>query len=257
MTAVARQMVDDGWDDLAGDSVLGGRLTVRQGTAAHRISTDTILLAASVVAQAGDEVLEIGSGTGGAALCVAYRVPGCSVMGLERERDLVALANANAEGNGLADRARFVTGDVTAPPHELLACRFDHVFANPPYLETERSEPRAGATKRAARIEGAGGLVTWIDLMLTLVKAKGRLTLIQRADRLGDVLCGLAGRAGEVVVCPLWPKAGVPARRVIVSARRGVATPMKVSSGLVLHQADGTYQPDVDRILRHGAGLDL
>ena len=243
--------------EATGDRVLGGRLTLRQGTAAHRISTDTILLAASVLARAGDEVLELGSGTGGASLCVAYRVPGCSVMGLERDAGLVALANKNADGNGLADRARFVAGDVTAPPAAVMQCRFDQVFANPPYLETERSEPRAGVTKRAARIEGAGGLATWIDLMLTLVKKKGRLTLIQRADRLGDVLTALKGRAGEIVVCPLWPKAGVPARRVIVTARRGVATPLRVSSGLVLHQADGAYRPAVDRILRQGAGLDL
>lgn len=257
MGEAVRQVVTDAEDGLGGDSVLGGRLTVRQGTAAHRISTDTILLAASVVAQAGDQVLELGSGTGGASLCVAYRVPGCSVMGLEREADLVTLANSNAEANGMADRARFVAGDVTAPPPELLDCEFDHVFANPPYLETERSHPRAGATKRMARIEGDGGLATWIDLMLTLVKAKGRLTLIHRADRLGDVLTGLADRAGEVVVCPLWPKTGVPARRVIVSARRGVSTPLKVSSGLVLHQTDGTYRPAVDRILRQGVGFDL
>ena len=116
MTVSARQVTDGDWVGAPGDSALGGRLTVRQGTAAHRISTDTILLAASVVAQAGDDVLELGSGTGGAALCVGYRVQGCSVMGLERDGDLVALANSNAAANGLAERVRFVAGDVTAPP---------------------------------------------------------------------------------------------------------------------------------------------
>ena len=60
---------------------------------------------------------------------------------------------------------------------------------------------------------------------LAALKPKGRLTLIHRADRLDALLAEVRRYAGEIVVFPLWPKSGRPAKRVLVSAkeRRGNA----------------------------------
>jgi tRNA1(Val) A37 N6-methylase TrmN6 len=96
--------------------------------------------------------------------------------------------------------------------------------------------------------------------MLRLVRPKGTLALIQRADRLGDILDALrdqAGRdqAGEVVVFPLWPRAGEPARRVLVRARKGIATPLRLAAGLVLHEGQG-FSPATQAVLT-GAGLTV
>jgi tRNA1(Val) A37 N6-methylase TrmN6 len=55
-------------------------------------------------------------------------------------------------------------------------------------------------------------------------------------------------------VYPLWPGCDRPAKRVIVQARRGVATPLRLAPGLVLHEADGRYTPAADAVLR-GAAL--
>ena len=65
------------------------------------------------------------------------------------------------------------------------------------------------------------------------------------------------GWAGEIVVFPLWPGTGKPAKRVLLRARAGVATPMKLAAGLVLHEADGSFTAEADAILRHGAALAL
>ena len=90
-----------------------------------------------------------------------------------------------------------------------------------------------------------------------MLARKGTLTVIHRADRLDAVLAGLDGRAGDVAVLPLWPKAGKAARRVVVSARKGVAGPARLLPGLVLHEADGRYTAAADAVLREGAALDL
>jgi len=47
-----------------------------------------------------------------------------------------------------------------------------------------------------------------------------------------------------------------PAKRIIVRARRGTASPLRLAQGLVLHEQDGSYTPEADRIL-HGGALDL
>ena len=64
-------------------------------------------------------------------------------------------------------------------------------------------------------------------------------------------------QGGEIVVFPLWPKAGAPARRVLVRARKGVATPLRLAPGLVLHADDGTWTAAAAAVLRAGTALTL
>jgi tRNA1(Val) A37 N6-methylase TrmN6 len=243
-------------DEVSEDRLVGGRVTLRQPVDGFRAAIDPVLLAASCPAAAGETVLELGAGTGAATLCLAQRVA-VRVVGLERQRDLVRLATENAALNGMADRVSFIIGDVLSPPPRLSPGGFDHIIANPPFLEagTATRSPKAG--RAAAAIEGDAELSVWIRLALAMVRARGTVTLIHRADRLEAVLAELAGRAGEIVVFPLWAGIGKPARRVLVRARKAIATPTRLDWGLVLHQPDGSYTPEADAILRHGAALEL
>jgi tRNA1(Val) A37 N6-methylase TrmN6 len=146
------------------DRLLGGSVVLRQPMQGFRAAIDPVLLAAAVPAAAGERVLELGAGTGAAALCLARRVAGVESIGLDIQPDLVALANANALANGLAGSARFMVGDVAHLPAELLAVRFDHVMANPPYLPTGSATLPANAARALAVGERAGAeLPVWID----------------------------------------------------------------------------------------------
>jgi tRNA1(Val) A37 N6-methylase TrmN6 len=91
-------------DQLTEDSLLGGRLRFNQPAEGYRVAIDSVLLAAALPARAGDLVLDVGAGSGAAALCLAARVEGCRVVGLELRRPLARLANDNARLNGLEDR---------------------------------------------------------------------------------------------------------------------------------------------------------
>jgi tRNA1(Val) A37 N6-methylase TrmN6 len=71
------------------------------------------------------------------------------------------------------------------------------------------------------------------------------------------LLAGLRGRAGGMVVFPLWPvRAGQPAKRIIVHARKGSAAPLVLSPGLVLHEPGGGFTAAADAVLR-GSALEL
>lgn len=239
------------------DALLGGRVRLSQPATGYRVAIDPVLLAAAVPARAGDRVLELGSGAGAAALCLARRVSDCRITGLEIDPEMVALARANGRGSGLAERVDFVAGDVLAPPAEIAAGGFDHVFANPPHLPAAAADASPYPGKAAAVVEGAANLAAWLEAMLALVRRKGRLTLIHRADRLDEVLARLDGRAGETVVFPLWPGRGKPAKRVIISARRGVGRPFRLAAGLVLHADGGQFTPQAEAVLRDAAAIDL
>ena len=244
-------------DALTDDRLVGGRVLLRQPVDGLRATIDPVLLAAAVPAASGDRVLDMGCGSGAAALCLATRVDGATGVGLDIDPAMVRLAGDNARANGFADRLSFFVGDVARLPMRIAPATFDHVFANPPYLRGDTHRPPPDPARARATMESDTGLGAWIDGCLAMIRRGGSMTLIHRADRLGDVLSALADRTGGVVVFPLWPGGGKPAKRVIVTARKGSAAPPTLLPGLVLHQSAGGYTEQAEAVLRHGAGLEL
>jgi|TARA_B100000029_G_scaffold497301_1_gene564758 tRNA1(Val) A37 N6-methylase TrmN6 len=239
------------------DWLLGGRVCLKQPSKGYRVSIDSVLLAASIPAVEGEHLLELGSGTGAASLCLLKRVSGCKIIGIENNQDMLFLSRENTLLNKLDNFVTFVNADVADLPVQILQQGFDHVFSNPPYLQVSRSDRREFSIRENdfANVEGDADLSLWIKAMTLALKPKGRLTLIHRADRLEEILSILDKHAGEIVVFPLWPKHGRSAKRVIISARKGVSTPLRLSSGLVLHESDGAYTKEVSHILDNGMPL--
>ncbi|ACM01967.1 tRNA1(Val) (adenine(37)-N6)-methyltransferase [Cereibacter sphaeroides] len=241
-------------DELTSDGFLGGRLTVLQPRRGYRAATDPVLLAAAVPASAGQSVLELGCGAGVASLCLAARVPGLRLAGLELQPAYAALARENAAMNGVA--LEVVEGDLSAMP-AVLRRSFDHVIANPPYY------PAGGGTgaadpgrERAMREETP--LALWIEAAVRRLAPRGVLSLIFGADRLPDALAALDGRRGSSVLLPLQPREGRPAKRVILQSRKGGRAPFRLLPPFVLHegaQHDGdreSFSPAAAHILRNG-----
>jgi len=236
------------------DRLLDGKVLLRQPEDGYRAAIDPVMLAAAVDTAEGEMVLDLGSGVGAASLCLAARVPTCRVFGLEMQPTLVSLARQNIEINGFAGRVESMIGTLQAPPPRLAPGSFHHVMTNPPYNAAEGT-PSENAGKDAANREGEVDLAAWMRFAVNMLRPKGSLTVIYRADRLDELLAALHKKAGEIVIIPLWPKRGRPAKRVLVKARKGIATPLTLTAGLVLHEEDGRYTGLADDVLRRGEAL--
>jgi tRNA1(Val) A37 N6-methylase TrmN6 len=93
--------------------------------------------------------------------------------------------------------------------------------------------------------------------MVNLVKPRGRITLVHRADRIDEIVTRLSDATGDLTIIPLWPKLGHAAKRVIVTARSQVRGPAVVHPGLVLHNSDGSYTSKARSILEDGKAFDV
>lgn len=231
------------------DSFLDGRVRVTQPEDGFRAGLDAVMLAASVPAKNGQAALELGSGVGTVSLCLAARVAGLTLTGVEQDAALVRLADENAAANGAA--ARFIAADVFALPPDLKR-DFDQVFCNPPFHGEGQASPDAA---RAIALMDGGSLKDWLKLGLQRTVSGGYFTAILRADRLNEALATLPEKG--VCAVPLWPRAGEAPKRVIVQARKGSHAPFALTPGLVLHAADGSWTPEADAILRRGEALAL
>ncbi|XDA99318.1 methyltransferase [Sulfitobacter sp. LCG007] len=242
-------------DGLSRDAFLGGRLQLWQPVAGYRAGIDSVLLAASVPAEPGQSVLELGCGAGAAVLCLAARVPELRLTGVELQPFYADLAERNGEG-----ALEVVRADLSALPAALRQRQFDHVIANPPYFDRS-----AGHAARDAGRETAHGertpIATWVEVAARRLAPRGRLHFIHRIERLPELVAAASGRLGSIEVLPLAGRSNRPAERFILRARKGGRAAFRLHPPRVLHAGprhDGdreSYLPDIQDVLRNAAAL--
>ena len=235
-------------DDVVETRILGGRLLIRQPSEGYRVNADTLLLAAAV--ETPGRLLEAGTGVGAVALAVTQRSPETQVLGIERAARMAALARENIAANGMSARVSVLQSDALNLDDGLGT--FDGVFFNPPFNDAEEGRAPTEA-RRPARVAEAP-MSAWIGALANRLKGGAALTLIYRAERLGEILAALEGRVGGPEVFPIRPRAEAPAKRVIVRARKGSRAPLRLLRGLDLHDDGGAkHTPEAEAILRGDA----
>lgn len=239
-------------DGVTDDAILNGRVRFRQPAKGYRVNVDTVLLASAVEAEPGMRLMEAGCGVAAALLAVAVRSKNTTLVGVERDTNIASIARENVAMNAMSDRIQIVTGDALQKAINIGV--FDGVFCNPPF--DAAGEGRAPAEHRAYAHVTKLPIDAWIAELADRLSGGGALTLIHRAAKLADILTALEGRLGGVEVVPIRPRAGEPAKRVIVRARKGSRAPTRLYAGLDLHDASGAkYAPETDAILKGEAVL--
>lgn len=246
--------------ELTCDGFLGGRLQIWQPARGYRGGTDPVLLAAACPARAGESVLDLGCGTGIAALCLGARVPGAMLAGLELNPSHAALARRNGAENGIP--LEVIEGDVAQVPARLKARSFEHVICNPPYFPRGGGTPAATASREAALRENVA-LSVWLDQAIRRLRPGGTLSFITRADRLSDLSAGCDERVGKIEILPIAARVGDDAGRVILRATKGARAPLRLAPPLVMHTGsthDGdrhSHTARAESALRRGETIEF
>lgn len=238
---------------LTAGTLLDGRVRYAQPASGFRSGIEPVLLAAAVPACEGDSVLEGGTGAGAGLLCLLHRLPLLHAVGIERDQKLAMIAHENLAANGMVLRARITVADVlgTEEPGP-----FDHAFANPPYHHPSAPASPDAMRRAAKQTDALGG---WTASIATRLRARGTLTMILPAWRVPEALAAFkAARLGSLTLFPLWPRAGEPAKLILLQGTLLGRGPTRLLSGLALHVAGSNRFTEVaDAILREGRPLPL
>jgi release factor glutamine methyltransferase len=149
---------------------------------------------------------DVGTGSGCVAVALLRELPAARAHGLDRSADALAVARANAERHGVAERLELHAGDLLGPLRGHADWgRLDAVVSNPPYvvrgdatlapdvaaheppeaLYVDGDDPLAVAARLAEEARGAlapGGLLALEVGAGTAAEAERRLAALGYAD---------------------------------------------------------------------------
>jgi tRNA1(Val) A37 N6-methylase TrmN6 len=246
--------------ELTEDAFLGGQLRVRQFKSGHRAGHDAVLLAAATAARPGDRVADLGAGAGIAGLAVARRVAGIDLVLVEIDAALADLARGNADKNAIHADVIVLDAETDAAAFAvagLMPDSVDAVLMNPPFNDPARHRASPDVARGTAHMATATTLAKWIHAARRLLKSKGLLTLIWRADGIAEVLAALDQGFGSLQILPIHGDAQSPANRILVRAAKGGRAPTKIHPALLLNDEPGVPNKRVQEILAGNGSLPL
>jgi len=176
---------------------------VTPATLIPRGDSETIVETALEACSVLGRVLDCGTGTGALLLSVLHERPGATGVGVDASPDALAVAQGNAQGLGLGERARMVLADWTQAGWADGLGTFDLILANPPYVEAQAVlDPSVRDFEPAAALfAGAEGLDDYLCLIPQLpgLMAPGAVAVVEIGYQQAQAVEEIAIQAGFVV----------------------------------------------------------
>ncbi|NDW06092.1 tRNA1(Val) (adenine(37)-N6)-methyltransferase [Jiella pacifica] len=273
MTEIRPAMVADPFGDVTIDgrpvrldAFHSGGFTVFQPKGwGYRSGLDAMLLSACVASGFAGRIADLGAGSGVVGFSAALRAPAATVTLAEAQPIMAALCRhslALPQNAAFASRIAVTEIDIGAGRVPRGAAglgdsAFDLVLTNPPFHPANHRRPPDPVRDKALFAQDGMSLGRWFAVAAALLAPKGRLVAVLRADRLGEVLQTLEARLGGVTVLPVHTRAGAPAERIVVTARRGTRAPLRLLEGIALEDAGGHPAELSEGIARGTATLPL
>lgn len=243
--------------DITQDLLLGGRIRLAQPAKGHRAGTDAVLLAAAAPVKSGDVVMDLGASTGAVGLMVAARVREARFIFVEQDPALAELCRRNVAENGVSGEV--IIADLLDKTSRLAAGLKPHsadlIVTNPPFLEEGQARISPDQGRAAAHALPVGGLEAWLRASVGLLKPKGQLVLIHRADRLAECLEVLGGSLGGLGLRFVHPSVDKSAIRLLLTGVKGSRAPLSVLPPVILNGPDGRFTPEAEALHRGEASL--
>lgn len=218
--------------------LLNGALKIEQPDegAGLRVNVDTILIAAFTKPKHGEKILEIGFAHGAVSLILAKR--GFNMEGIDIQPHLIALAVKNAELNGLP--VNFRTADIREYKKIAPAQSYDRIVVNPPYDESGKSRPSPRKASAAAMHGSCCTLEDIIKAAHYLLKNRGRLDIVMREDRIGELYALLSEykTPPKTMLC-VHPRPGQRASVVLTEAVRSAGAGLIIEPPLFITDEKG------------------
>lgn len=174
------------------DLLPGSRRKIVQRADLFSYSMDAVLLGKfATMTKKTNRIIDLCSGTGAVPLVMSERTR-AAIDAIEIQEALVTMSRKTMAINGLSDQVTIHHGDVSEAGAVVPWNRFDLVTCNPPYFKVTADTDLDGDDPFVvARHEVHLRLEAMIGTSKKLLKSKGRLAMVHRPERTGDIFAAL------------------------------------------------------------------
>lgn len=228
------------------DDLLVNGLQIIQKAKGFRFTLDSVLLAHFVSLKTGDNIVDLGTGTGVIPLILTTRAPKLRITGIEIQSDVAEMATRSVVLNKLTEQIVIKEGDLR-DIHKLIGGgSFQVVTANPPYGIMGEGLLNPLETRALARHEVSCTLTDVVQTAAKLLNYQGRFALVQRVERLSSLFSLLAQYGLEPRRLRfIHPYIDKPARHVLLEARKNAPQDLQILPPLVVYQKPGQYTDEI------------
>lgn len=218
---------------------IGGGLRLIRRKDQFALGTDAVLLSKFVTLTPRDRVIDLGAGIGSIPLLLCSRAKLKKIVAMELQPQLVDLCRRSVKLNDLEDQIEVVEGDIRNCSALFPAGSFDLVTCNPPYQIVNGAQVNAQLTFALARHELSCTLADVARASAWLVRFGGKVALVHRPQRLGDIFSLFRTYKLEPKRLQLvYPKPGKDANIALVEGMKGGKPGLRVLPPLILRGAN-------------------
>ena len=207
---------------------------------------DAVLLSGFAAVKKGENVLDLGTGTGIIPILLEAKTQGRQFTGLEIQPDMADMAARSVCLNRLEEKISIVNGDIKEASAIFGGASFDVVTCNPPYMSNNHGLKNPGLPKSIARHEV---LCTFEDIAREasgVLKFGGRFYMVHRPHRLLELLETMRRWKLEAKRMKfVHPFAGREANMVLIEAFKGGRPEMRIEPPVIVYKEQGVYSDEI------------
>lgn len=213
---------------------------------------DAVLLSCFARVKEGEQVLDLGTGTGIIPILLEAKTEGRHFTGLEIQEEVADMASRSVKLNGLENKVEIVTGDIKESSAIFGKSVFDVVTSNPPYMIHQHGLQNPDKSKAISRHEVLCTLEDVIREAAAVLKPGGRLYMVHRPFRLTDLMELMrAYKLEPKRLKMVHPYVDKEANMVLVEAIRGSKARITVEAPIIVFKEDGTYSDEITEIYEY------
>lgn len=162
-------------------------LKIIQDNEGFKYGTDAVILSKFANIKRNGKVLDLCTGGGIVPILLCGLKEAKKIVGVEYFSHIADMAKRSVELNNLNGKVEILNKDVNDYKDYIEAYSFDNVTVNPPYKVIDTGFKNDNSYKTCARHEVLLDLATCVKAAEYALKFGGKLTMVNRIDRLSDV----------------------------------------------------------------------
>ena len=207
---------------------------------------DAVLLSGFARADKGDQVLDLGTGTGIIPILMEAKTEASHLIGLEIQEESADMARRSVALNGLEKKIDIVTGDIRQADKLFGKSTMDVVTSNPPYMIGQHGLKNPDSEKAIARHEVLCTLEDVVRAAAALLKPGGNFFMVHRPFRLTEIMTCLSKYKLEPKRMRLvYPFVDKEPNMVLIEANRGGRSRLTVEKPLIVYKEQGVYTDEI------------